>query len=70
MARISVREYPHHVTQRGVRFLRIFRGEVKRAWEHPWGSAKFHIDEQKADFLVKDRTLLKLAANWREFLQG
>ena len=45
-------------------------GMVKRAWEHPWGSAKFHIDEQKVDVLVKDQNLLGLVANWREFLQG
>ena len=70
MARIVVPEYPHHVTQRGVRSLPIFRGEVKRAWEYPWSSAKFHIGEQKVDVWVKDRNLLGLVANWREFLQG
>ena len=45
-------------------------GMVKRAWEYPWSSAKFHIGEQKVDVLVKDRNLLGLVANWREFLQG
>ncbi len=39
MARIVVPEYPHDVTQRGVRSLLIFRGEilgqklVHRGWE-------------------------------------
>jgi putative transposase len=45
-------------------------GIVKKAWEYPWSSAKFHIGEQKVDVLVKDRNLLGLVANWREFLQG
>jgi putative transposase len=45
-------------------------GMVKRAWEYPWSSAKLHIGEQKVDVLVKDRNLLGLVANWREFLQG
>jgi putative transposase len=45
-------------------------GMVKRAWEYPWSSAKFHIGEQKVDVLVKDRDLLGLVANWTEFLQG
>ena len=70
MARVVVSEHPHHVTQRGVRSLPIFRDMVKRAWEYPWSSAKFHIGEQKVDVLVKDRNLLGLVANWREFLQG
>jgi hypothetical protein len=43
-------------------------GMVKRTWEYPWSSAKFHIGEQKVDVLVKDRNLLGLVANWREFL--
>ena len=43
---------------------------VKRAWEYPWSSAKFHIGEQKVDVLVKDRDLLGLVAHWREFLPG
>ena len=38
-------------------------GMVKRAWEYPWSSAKFHIGEQKVDVLVKDRDLLGLVAN-------
>jgi putative transposase len=45
-------------------------GMVRRAWEYPWSSAKFHVGEQKKDFLVKDRDLLGLVADWREFLQG
>ena len=45
-------------------------GMVKRAWEYPWSSARFHAGEQKVDVLVKDRNLLGLVANWREFLQG
>ncbi len=43
---------------------------AKGPWEYPWSSAKFHIDEQKVDVLVKDRNLLWFAANWRESLQG
>jgi putative transposase len=45
-------------------------GMVKRAWEYPGSSAKFHTGEQKVDVLVKDRNLLGIVANWREFLQG
>jgi len=45
-------------------------GMVKRAWEYPWSSARFHTGEQKVDVLVKDRDLLGLAADWREFLRG
>ncbi len=45
-------------------------GMVKRAWEYPWSSARFHTGEQKVDVLVKDRNLLGLAADWREFLRG
>ena len=43
-------------------------GMVKRAWEYLWSRAKFHIGEQKVDVLVKDRNLLGLIANSREFL--
>ena len=45
-------------------------GMVRRAWEYPWSSAKFHVGEQKKDFLVKDRDLLGLVADWRGFLQA
>ena len=45
-------------------------GMVRRAWEYPASSAKFHVGEQKTDVLVKDRDLLGLVADWREFLQG
>jgi len=45
-------------------------GMVKRAWEYPWSSAKFHPGEQKVDVLVKDRNWLGLVANGRGFLQG
>jgi putative transposase len=45
-------------------------GMVKRAWEYPWSSARFHTGEQEVDVLVKDRDWLGLAADWREFLQG
>ena len=45
-------------------------GMVKKAWEYSWSSAKFHLDEQKVDVLVKDQNLLGLLANWREFFQG
>jgi putative transposase len=45
-------------------------GMVKKAWEYSWSSAKFHIGEQEVDVLVKDRDLLGLVGNWREFLEG
>ena len=45
-------------------------GMVKRAWKYPWASAKFHINEQEMNVLVKDGNLLGLVANWREFFQG
>lgn len=43
-------------------------GMVKRAWEYPWSSARFHAGERDSDVLVKDRNLWGLVANWREFL--
>ncbi len=43
-------------------------GRVKRAWEYPGSSAKFHKGGQKVDVLVKDRNLLELVVNGREFL--
>jgi putative transposase len=45
-------------------------GMVRRAWEYPWSSAKFHVGEQKKGFLIKDQDLLGLVADWRGFLQG
>ena len=45
-------------------------GMVKRAWEYPWSSAKFHVGEREIDVLLKDRNLWELVANWKEFLQG
>ncbi len=45
-------------------------GLVKRAWDYPWSSAKFHIGEQKVDVLVRDRDLLGLVANWKDFLKS
>jgi putative transposase len=38
--------------------------------EYPWSSANFHVGEQEMDILVKDRDLLGLVTDWREFLQG
>ncbi len=46
----------------------IRAGMVKRAWEYPWSSARFHAGERDSDVLVKDRNLWGLVANWREFL--
>ena len=43
-------------------------GMVKHAWGYPWSSARYHTGVSEIDPLVKDRTLLGLITNWKEFL--
>ncbi len=43
-------------------------GMVKSAEEYPWSSARFHLDFIPNDVLVKDKNLLGLVENWKEYL--
>ncbi|KAF0218949.1 MAG: hypothetical protein FD174_2465 [Geobacteraceae bacterium] len=48
----------------------VAAGMVKTPWEYPWSSARFHCGLVDHDPLVKDRTLLGLITDWREFLSS
>lgn len=43
---------------------------VVRAWEYPWSSARYHVGLRDKDPIVKERELLKIAGDWKEFLRG
>jgi len=43
-------------------------GIVNEAWVYGWSSAPFHMERKKVDPLVKDRSLLGLVKDWRDFL--
>jgi putative transposase len=45
-------------------------GLVKRAWEYPWSSARFHVGLRRRDCLVEDPDLLGLVDDWRSFLRS
>ena len=42
---------------------------VKRPWDYPWSSARFHVGLRQSDRLVRDRDLLGLVSDWRVFLE-
>jgi putative transposase len=44
-------------------------GMVRWAWEYAWSSARYHIGEVERDPLLKTRSLMGMAVDWREFLQ-
>ncbi len=46
----------------------VVAGMVKSPWEYYWSSARFQCGIVDQDPLVKDRTLLGLITDWREFL--
>ena len=46
----------------------VVAGIVEKPWKYPWSSARFHCGLVDHDPLVKDRTLLGLITDWREFL--
>jgi len=43
-------------------------GIAKSPWDYTWSSAAFHVGNRGSDMLVRDRTLLGLIDDWREFL--
>ena len=45
-------------------------GMVRKAWDHAWSSAAYHVGERESDPLVKDRDLGGRVGNWREYLGG
>jgi putative transposase len=48
----------------------VVAGMVKTPWEHPWSSTCLQCGMFDYDPLVKDRTLLGLITDWREFLSS
>jgi len=46
----------------------VVAGMVETPWEYPWSSTRYHCGLSDHDPLVKDRTLLGLVTDWREFL--
>jgi len=48
----------------------VHAGMVKHAWGYPWSSARYHVGISQVDPLVKDRTLLGLITDWKEFLRS
>ena len=48
----------------------VVAGMAKTPWEYPWSSTCFQCGMFDYDPLVKDRTLLGLITDWREFLSS
>ncbi|RII26047.1 MAG: transposase [Geobacter sp.] len=46
----------------------VVAGMVETPWEYPWSSTRYHCGLSDHDLLVKDRTLLGLVTDWKEFL--
>lgn len=46
----------------------VVAGMVETPWEYPWSSTRYHCGLSDHDPLVKDRTLLGLVTDWKEFL--
>jgi putative transposase len=44
-------------------------GIVQSAWEYAWSSARCHIGEVELDPLLKTRSLMGIAVDWRKFLE-
>jgi len=38
---------------------------VKEPWDYVWSSARFHVELEETDPLVKDRSLIGLVKDWR-----
>jgi putative transposase len=45
-------------------------GIAKEAGDYPWSSARFHLGVSEGDALVRDKSLLGLVNDWREYLKG
>jgi len=46
----------------------VHAGMVGKPEEYPWSSTQFHLGLVTADPLVKDKTLLGLVGDWKEYL--
>ena len=62
---------PHMVA--AVRYVErnpVRAGLVKRAWEYPWSSARYHVGLCKTDPILSDAEQLAGIRNWRERLRS
>jgi putative transposase len=48
----------------------VHAGMVKEAVQHPWSSARYHLEVSETDRLVRDRNLVGLVRDWSDYLNG
>ena len=48
----------------------VSAGMVKEATDYPWASARFHLGVHRGDALARDKSLLGMADDWGEYLNG